>query len=170
MRVRGAHVRSVLSRRLVLMHGIVPLYRKVACRQVVCKGVLCRLRCIRMAAQRVVVVAAADAVVVVGMVVAVVVTVIATMFVVVSVQGRGYSVELQYNDRGYRIGQSHHKARLTDRDVELIFELREQGMTIVSIAERMECGRTTVWKILHGEIRSQPVVKSRCVHVLPWAM
>ncbi|WP_162615294.1 helix-turn-helix domain-containing protein [Saezia sanguinis] len=79
-------------------------------------------------------------------------------------------MELQYNDRGYRIGQSHHKARLTDRDVELIFELREQGMTIVSIAERMECGRTTVWKILHGEIRSQPVVKSRCVHVLPWAM
>ena len=153
------------------MHGIVPLYRKVACRQVVCKGVLCRLRCIRMAAQRVAVgAAAAVAVVVVGMVAAVVVTVIATMFVVVSVQGRGCSVELQYNDRGYRIGQSHHKARLTDRDVELIFELREQGMTIVSIAERMECGRTTVWKILHGEIRSQPVVKSRCVHVLPWAM
>ena len=154
------------------MRGIVPLYQKVACRQVVCKGVLCRLWRIRMAAQRVVVVAAAAAVavVIVGMVAAVVVTVIATMFVVVSVQGRGCSVELQYNDRGYRIGQSHHKARLTDRDVELIFELREQGMTIVSIAERMECGRTTVWKILHGEIRSQPVVKSRCVHVLPWAM
>lgn len=153
------------------MRGIVPLYRKVACRQVVCKGVLCRLRCIQMAAQRVAVVAAAAvAVVIVRMVAAVFVTVIATMFVVVSVQGRECSVELQYNDRGYRIGQSHHKARLTDRDVELIFELREQGMTIVSIAERMECGRTTVWKILHGEIRSQPVVKSRCVHVLPWAM
>lgn len=153
------------------MRGTAMLYRKVACRQVVRKGVLCRLRCIRMAAQRVaVMVAAAVAVVIVGMVAAVFVTVIATMFVVVSVQGRGCSVELQYNDRGYRIGQSHHKARLTDRDVELIFELREQGMTIVSIAERMECGRTTVWKILHGEIRSQPVVKSRCVHVLPWAM
>jgi len=151
LRVRGAHVRSVLSRRLVLMHGTAMLYRKVACRQAVCKGVLCRLRCIRMAA-------------------AAVAVVVATVFVVVSVQGRGCSVELQYNDRGYRIGQSHHKARLTDRDVELIFELREQGMTIVSIAERMECGRTTVWKILHGEIRSQPVVKSRCVHVLPWAM
>lgn len=54
-----------------------------------------------------------------------------------------------------KYGENHWRARLTDRDVDLIFQLREQGLTIAAIARTMECGSTTVQKILRGEIRGR---------------
>lgn len=67
--------------------------------------------------------------------------------------------KIQYNERGFRIGQYHQGAKLTDHDVELIFRMREQGMTMARIASQMECSKTTVWKILKGHIRGQAIKK-----------
>lgn len=64
---------------------------------------------------------------------------------------------IKRNSKGYRIGQSHHRAKLSDADVALIFELRKQGLYQREIAEKMECGQTTVKKILSGKIRNQAI-------------
>lgn len=61
------------------------------------------------------------------------------------------------NCKGYRIGESHPRARLTNADVELIFELRGEELSITEIAEKMECGRTTVYKIVTGKMRGQAI-------------
>ena len=47
------------------------------------------------------------------------------------------------NSRGYRIGSSHHGAKLTDDEVETILYLREQGLSYAQIAAKWdEPGRT----------------------------
>ena len=64
---------------------------------------------------------------------------------------------IKRNSKGYRIGQCHHRAKLSDADVALIFELRRQGLYLREIAAKMECGQTTVKKILTGQIRNQAI-------------
>lgn len=70
-------------------------------------------------------------------------------------------MKIQRNGKGYRVGQCHHRAKLTDVDVALIFELRMQGLSIVAIARKMECGRTTVYKIIRGMMRNQAIEEVR---------
>lgn len=70
-------------------------------------------------------------------------------------------MKIQRNSKGYRIGQCHHRAKLTDADVALIFALRMQGFSIVTIAKKMECGCTTVYKIINGQMRNQSVEQVR---------
>lgn len=72
----------------------------------------------------------------------------------------------QFNERGYRIGQYHHRAKLSDHDVNLIFQLREDGFTLEKIAHYMDCGKTTIWKILNGYIRGQAIAKEYILHKL----
>ncbi len=45
---------------------------------------------------------------------------------------------------GFRIGESHHNAKLTDHDVELIRVLREEGMKIVEIAKKFESSESNI--------------------------
>lgn len=70
----------------------------------------------------------------------------------------------QFNERGYRIGQYHHRAKLSDHDVSLIFQLRDEGATLEKIAHYMDCGKTTIWKILNGYIRGQAIAKEFVLH------
>ena len=48
---------------------------------------------------------------------------------------------------GFRIGESHHNAKLTDHDVELIRLLRESGMRIVEIARKFESSESNIRSI-----------------------
>ena len=50
---------------------------------------------------------------------------------------------------GWRVGETHHNAKLTDHDVELIRLLHEDGMNCVEIAKKFECSRTTVSGIVN---------------------
>lgn len=50
-------------------------------------------------------------------------------------------------------GQYHHSAKLTAHDVELIFKLREQGLSIRTIAQKLECSKSHVHGILNGTRR-----------------
>ena len=65
------------------------------------------------------------------------------------------------NAKGCRIGESHHRAKLTDLDVELILYLRAEGLSYGQIARKFDDGvqvsKSTVRDICRGLIRSQHV-------------
>ena len=63
------------------------------------------------------------------------------------------------NAAGYRIGESHHRAKLTDADVDLILYLRDAGLSYAQIARKFDDGvtvsKSTVRDICLGRIRAQ---------------
>lgn len=73
----------------------------------------------------------------------------------VSVQKAAKMRLVPVNDRRRRIGQDHPRAVLTDHEVELVFRLREEGLTLAEIAAKMEVSKGGVWKILNGYRRGQ---------------
>lgn len=66
---------------------------------------------------------------------------------------------LAVNARGFRIGESHHRAKLTEDDVDLILYLRDEGLSYAAIAGKFDDGMTvsksTVRDICQGRIRAQ---------------
>ena len=63
------------------------------------------------------------------------------------------------NAKGRRIGESHHRAKLTELDVELILYLRSEGLSYGQIARKFDDGvqvsKSTVRDICRGLIRAQ---------------
>ena len=59
------------------------------------------------------------------------------------------------NARGYRIGQWNQFARFSDRVVEQVRQLRDQGMTYPAIAEKMEMSIHTVGRVCRHERRAE---------------
>ena len=62
---------------------------------------------------------------------------------------------LSKRGRGYRVGETHHNAKLTDHDVELIRLLREGGMKLKEIAKKFECTPECISQIANYKTRSQ---------------
>jgi DNA invertase Pin-like site-specific DNA recombinase len=50
---------------------------------------------------------------------------------------------------GWRCGESHHRAKVSDHDVELMRELHDDGMKVSEIARKFDCARSTVSDIVH---------------------
>lgn len=69
------------------------------------------------------------------------------------------------NDKGARIGGDHHRARLTDTEVELIRNLHEEGMNYETLAEKFEISRGTVGRICRFERRAQTQAGFKEVHI-----
>ena len=65
--------------------------------------------------------------------------------------------------KGWRVGETHHRAKLTDHDVELIRLLREGGMKIVEIARKFECTPQNIWMIVNYRSRIQVGMEVRKV-------
>lgn len=64
------------------------------------------------------------------------------------------------NENGKRIGEDHHRAKLTNADIELVFYLREAGLSYKAIAEKFDdipggISREAVRDILKGRRRAQ---------------
>ena len=59
------------------------------------------------------------------------------------------------NDAGRRIGEDHPRAVLSDHEVDLVFSLHEDGMSISELARKMEVSKGCIWKILRGHRRGQ---------------
>lgn len=63
------------------------------------------------------------------------------------------------NAAGYRIGEDHHRAKLTDADIDLILYLRDEGLSYADIAAKFDDGvtvsKSTVRDICVGRIRAQ---------------
>ena len=62
---------------------------------------------------------------------------------------------------GLRVGQDHQRAKLTDRDVELIRLLAADGMRHRLIAEKFDVSRYTVGRICRFERRAAIAVQWR---------
>jgi ribosome-binding protein aMBF1 (putative translation factor) len=72
-------------------------------------------------------------------------------------------VIVRVNERGRRIGESHHKAMLSDHEVELMRAMREDGLSFDTLAKIFECAKSTVADICHGRIRNQRPAEVRRV-------
>jgi hypothetical protein len=68
---------------------------------------------------------------------------------------------LKFNEEGRKIGDCHHRAILSDRDIELMLELREEGKTYQWLVEKFEVSRSTVQSICLGRRRNQFAVVTK---------
>lgn len=70
------------------------------------------------------------------------------------------------SESGSRVGETHHRSRLTDHDVDLIRELREDhGLTYQALAEKFECSKSTIRDICRYRRRWQRPVSWKRVPV-----
>ncbi|HCE08102.1 MAG TPA: hypothetical protein DEQ40_05785 [Oxalobacteraceae bacterium] len=65
--------------------------------------------------------------------------------------------------RGHWIGEDHPKAKLTDREVELIRSLREEGWTYQAISDKLETPRSTVQMICQYTRRAVTVARWKVI-------
>ena len=65
---------------------------------------------------------------------------------------------LGFNSHGNRCGETQHRAKLSDAEVELILYLRDEGLSFAAIARKWDDGKTisrsTVRDICNGKIRA----------------
>lgn len=61
------------------------------------------------------------------------------------------------NEGGKRVGEDHQRAKLTNRDVELIRELHAQGWGYQRISQKFEVAKSTVQHILRGRMTRNQV-------------
>lgn len=72
------------------------------------------------------------------------------------------------DERGFRVGETHHNARLSDALVEHIRDLAEyQGLRVGEICDRLGLAKTTVVKILRYERRASTPDRWKKIHVQP---
>lgn len=67
--------------------------------------------------------------------------------------------------KGDSLGQYHHRAVYTDAEIEEVFYLWDQSMTVTQIAQKMDMPRSTVWAICHGKLRGKTPEGWRRKHV-----
>lgn len=70
-----------------------------------------------------------------------------------------------FNDRGRRIGDSHPRAKLSNREVELVLQLHAQGVPYSAIAGKFGVSKSCVALICRHERRGQAPALFRTVHV-----
>jgi DNA invertase Pin-like site-specific DNA recombinase len=67
------------------------------------------------------------------------------------------------NERGLRVGQDHQRAKVTDRDVELIRQMHDEGMSYRVLASKFELSTSTLWAICNFVKRAQPAVRWKSI-------
>ena len=72
-----------------------------------------------------------------------------------SYSGRTGTVMVPVGQKGIALGEWHHQAKYTDREVETLLSLWHGGATVSEIARTMEIPRSTVWAICHGFMRAK---------------
>lgn len=58
------------------------------------------------------------------------------------------NIPVKRGENGYRIGDSHHNATLTDHEVELMRQLRAEGMKVRELARKFGVSKGYVSKVL----------------------
>lgn len=69
------------------------------------------------------------------------------------------------NDIGRRVGDSHHNAKLTDTDVELLRAMHGDGWGYRRLAAKFEVSKSLVRDIIKGKRRDQVATDWKKVHV-----
>lgn len=65
------------------------------------------------------------------------------------------------NDQGRRVGQSHPRAEVTDRQVQLALELKAEGWSYRRVAEALEVSKACVAGWVKGRRRACVAVEYR---------
>lgn len=67
------------------------------------------------------------------------------------------------NEDGRRVGDSHHRAVLTDSEVHRVLDLHAEGIGYGRIASMMEVSKSQVRSIVKGRCRAQRAVKWKLI-------
>lgn len=59
------------------------------------------------------------------------------------------------NRKGWRVGDSHHNAKLTDHEIELLRQLFADGMTVCELASKFDISKGHVSKIIGYRQRAE---------------
>lgn len=65
------------------------------------------------------------------------------------------------NERGFRIGEDHGRAKLSDSDVESMVFLRASGVAYGRLAEIFECSKSHAFRIVNCQLRAQRATEWR---------
>lgn len=66
---------------------------------------------------------------------------------------------LTLDERGRPVGEGHPLAKLTDREVDLMRTMHEQGCGLMELARGFEVSKRTVWKIVTYRSRVSTVAR-----------
>jgi DNA invertase Pin-like site-specific DNA recombinase len=61
---------------------------------------------------------------------------------------------VQIGEYGRCVGESHGRAKLSDHEIDLVRQLREEGMPAAEIAEKFEVSKRYVYKLANYERRA----------------
>jgi DNA-binding transcriptional regulator YiaG len=76
------------------------------------------------------------------------------------------TIVIAVNERGYRIGERHQRAKISDETVDLIRELREDyGISTPQIAAALDIPLATVRSICYYQCRAQVPHNWKRIHV-----
>lgn len=65
------------------------------------------------------------------------------------------TIQLAINEAGRRIGDSHHRAKLTDHEVEQVLQLHTEGYGYRKMATMFDVSKSTIRSIVTGRCRAQ---------------
>ncbi len=68
---------------------------------------------------------------------------------------------VQIGEYGKRIGETHGMAKLSDHEIDIVRQLKEEGMPAPEIAEKMEISKRYVYKLVNFERRASVVAEYR---------
>lgn len=68
---------------------------------------------------------------------------------------------VQIGEYGKRIGETHGRAKLSDHEIDLVRQLKEEGMPAPEIAEKMEISKRYVYKLVNFERRASVIAEYR---------
>lgn len=74
-------------------------------------------------------------------------------------------IVIAVNERGIRIGQDHQHAKLSNREVELLLELRELGFSYGRLAKKFEISKSHARYICKGRWRCQTAAAFKAVNL-----
>lgn len=75
------------------------------------------------------------------------------------------TIRVAVNEIGRRIGHDHHRAKLTNGEVDLILDLRDEGWSYLEIARKFEISKCTVRDIIKGRRRAQYAVSFKLITI-----
>lgn len=68
---------------------------------------------------------------------------------------------IQIGEYGKRVGETHGRAKLGDHEIDLVHQLKEEGMSSTEIADKMEISRRYVYNLANFERRASIVAQYR---------
>ena len=66
---------------------------------------------------------------------------------------------IKLNEHGHRIGESHPRSKLLDREIDQVHALRAEKLTLEAIALKFDVSKSCIAHIVSGRRRGQAIAK-----------